>query len=429
MTQAMIKLLLKTLLIVSRPLCVTMDRINFNYSMKNISIPSIKAYQIEFIHSMEKFVFNARWRAFNFLNPFAPNRKETYRFNTTNPAPFVKELKVLEDALCDLAKNIEFRKVNNNFQRKLKEDLNKLKNEERVIVAADKTVNHYAVEKSNFKEHLNKSVTNDYKIANKDFVHQCSVKEKRITDKLEISERVYSTNLRSAFVTFKDHKPNFPNNTKCRLLDPTKPELGKISKQILSKVVAEVKVKSGLHQWKNSDSVIDWFKNLQGKKKMSFIQFDICDFYPSITPNLLQKALEYAESFVKISDQDKEIIFQSRKSFLFHDGKAWVKRESEDFDVAMGSFDSAEISDICGLYILSLLPCGKVSPGIYRDDGLIASTLTPRQNELLKKKICKIFSDIGLRITIEANLKTVDFLDITLDLTSEVFKPYMLCDI
>ena len=87
----------------------------------------------------------------------------------------------------------------------------------------------------------------------------------------------------------------------------------------------------------------------------------------------------------------------------------------------MGSFDSAEISDICGLYILSLLPCGKVSPGIYRDDGLIASTLTPRQNELLKKKICKIFSDIGLRITIEANLKTVDFLDITLDLTLEVF--------
>ena len=86
---------------------------------------------------MEKFVFNARWRAFNFLNPFAPNRKETYRFNTTNPAPFVKELKVLEDALCDLAKNIEFRKVNNNFQRKLKEDLNKLKKEERLIVAGD----------------------------------------------------------------------------------------------------------------------------------------------------------------------------------------------------------------------------------------------------------------------------------------------------
>ena len=99
------------------------------------------------------------------------------------------------------------------------------------------------------------------------------------------------------------------------------------------------------------------------KEKWHIMSFDICDFYPSITPNLLQKALEYAESFVKISDQDKEIIFQSRKSFLFHDGKAWVKRESEDFDVAMGSFDSAEISDICGLYILSLLPCGKVSLG------------------------------------------------------------------
>ena len=290
-----------------------MDRINFNYSMKNISIPSIKAYQIEFIHSMEKFVFNSRWRAFHFLNPSISNMKETYKFNTTNPAPFVKELKPLEDALCDLLKNIEFRKVNNHFQRKLKEDLTKLKNDDRVIIAADKTTNHYAVEKSDYHEHLHKSVTNDYKLANKDFIHQCSMKDKEITDKLEISERVYSASLGSAFVTVKDHKPNFINNIQCRLLNRAKTNVGKISKQKLAKVVAVVKQKSGLNQWKNSDSVIDWFKNLQGKKKMSFIQFDICNFYPSITPTLLQKAIDYAKSFVDISDEDQEIFFSSQE--------------------------------------------------------------------------------------------------------------------
>ena len=121
----------------------------------------------------------------------------------------------------------------------------------------------------------------------------------------------------------------------------------------------------------------------------------------------------------------KRFFFQARKSFLIHDGKAWIKRESESFDVSMGSFDSAEISDLCGLYLLSLLPSDKLSPGLYRDDGLIASPLTPRQNEILKKKICKIFNDNGLKITITANLKSVDFLDITLDLTSDVYKPFM----
>jgi hypothetical protein len=49
----------------------------------------------------------------------------------------------------------------------------------------------------------------------------------------------------------------------------------------------------------------------------------------------------------------------------------------------------------------------------------------PRQIENIKKKICKIFTNNKLKITIEANLKTVDFLDITMDLKSDIHKPYM----
>ena len=62
---------------------------------------------------------------------------------------------------------------------------------------------------------------------------------------------------------------------------------------------------------------------------------------------------------------------------------------------------------------------------MYRDDGLAICQKTPRQTELIKKEICKIFSDNGLKITIEANKKTVDFLDITLDLRSGTYKPFM----
>ena len=63
--------------------------------------------------------------------------------------------------------------------------------------------------------------------------------------------------------------------------------------------------------------------------------------------------------------------------------------------------------------------------GLYRDDGLAATFARPRQVEILKKKICKVFSDQNLRVTIEANMKVVNFLDITLDLGKEIFKPYM----
>ena len=39
--------------------------------------------------------------------------------------------------------------------------------------------------------------------------------------------------------------------------------------------------------WKNSSSVINWFENTAEKDKYTFIMFDIVDFYPSITDNLL----------------------------------------------------------------------------------------------------------------------------------------------
>ena len=44
--------------------------------------------------------------------------------------------------------------------------------------------------------------------------------------------------------------------------------------------------------------------------------------------------------------------------------------------------------------------------------------------ELIKKKICAIFRKHGLEVTIDAKLKSVDFLDIAMDLDSDTFKPF-----
>merc|ERR1711954_229573 len=59
------------------------------------------------------------------------------------------------------------------------------------------------------------------------------------------------------------------------------------------------------------------------------------------------------------------------------------------------------------------------------DDGLGVCSKPKRQIENLKNKICKTFNDLGLNITIEANLSTVDFLDVTLELKTGIFRPYM----
>ena len=79
-----------------------------------------------------------------------------------------------------------------------------------------------------------------------------------------------------------------------------------------------------------------------------------------------------------------------------------------------------------GSYLLSQLTAEYGNDiGLYRDDGLAAFDKTPREIEIIKKSICKVFSNNNLKVTIEANKKCVDYLDITLDLRSSSHKPYM----
>ena len=61
---------------------------------------------------------------------------------------------------------------------------------------------------------------------------------------------------------------------------------------------------------------------------------------------------------------------------------------------------------------------------MYCDDGLAAFNATPQEVEKTKKCLCKIFRDNGLKITVEATLGKVNFLDVTLDLLKSSFAHY-----
>ena len=181
------------------------------------------------------------------------------------------------------------------------------------------------------------------------------MEDKKIATKLNIEDRIYQTTEREAFATLKDHKDNFRTNPKCRLLNPTKPEIGKVSKKILQCKIERIKQITGHNLWKNTDEVVKWFSNLKQKHKLSFVQFDVENFYPSITLELIEKALAYASQFVDITPEDREVILQSKKSTLYSKGQAWTKKGDSPVDVTQGSFDGAETCELVGLYLLSLL--------------------------------------------------------------------------
>lgn len=93
----------------------------------------------------------------------------------------------------------------------------------------------------------------------------------------------------------------------------------------------------------------------------------------------------------------------------------------------MGSFDGAEICELVGIFILNRLSSvvNKANVGLYRDDGLmILQNCTKRIADIKRKEVIKEFKNIGFDIEIDANLKVVNFLDITLDLNSDSYKPF-----
>eukprot|EP00794_Sanderia_malayensis_P008522 gene8522-biopygen6821 len=117
----------------------------------------------------------------------------------------------------------------------------------------------------------------------------------------------------------------------------------------------------------------------------------------------------------------------SRKSLLFNDNNAWMKKDNSNFDVTMGSYDGAEVCELVGLLILNNLcnTYGKDNIGLYRDDGLaVFRNTTGPQADRIRKNIIRHFKSHGLNITIQTNLKIVNYLDVTFNLNNETYYPY-----
>ena len=247
--------------------------------------------------------------------------------------------------------------------------------------------------------------------------------------KLENRMECYTQN--EAFITFKDHKENFLNHPKCRLINPAKSEMGKVSKSILEKLNKQIRDATNLVQWRNSGEVIQWFEGRKLGKNCKFIQFDICEFYPSISEDLLNRSLIFAQSFCRIDKKELDIILHCRKSLLFSSNEEWIRKKEDGrgdvFDVTMGCFDGAEICEVVGLYLLNeiQMKLGSADIGLYRDDGLaIFPKLSGPKAERIKKELVGIFKRNGLKITIDTNLKIVNFLDVTFNLINKTYYPY-----
>ena len=154
---------------------------------------------------------------------------------------------------------------------------------------------------------------------------------------------------------------------------------------------------------------------------MFFVVFDIESFTCVFQQNCLI-SISFAKLYYDFTSDELEIVMRSKKTLLFWQDNAWVKKEGdEDFDLPIGCYDGAEICKLVGIYILNKL-CklmNKKDFGLYRDDGLgiFRNTFGPEADQ--KRKNIKIFKECGLSITCEINKKIVDFVDVRFNLNDQ----------
>ena len=406
----------------------SMEKLNFGYSLKNIPIPSERSYKLKIMEKTEMVIKRMRWKAF-MSDAEEMEPKKSYGLKTFKTPSQVKEIVAFENDLIDLVKNVEFDENfrRSPFQEKLRKDVGEITKSKKTLTSVDKTSNMYRLTKAEHEKLVHDAVTATYKKAPENIKTKIDKEGVPIAKKAGVLDKIEVNGTGNCFVTLKDHKENFSNRPTVRLINPAKNEIGRISKSVLDEINSRLRTSLKVNQWKDKTQVIKWFKEIPNKHRQKFLVFDVENFYPSITKDLLQKALNFADRRVGVSQEDKDVIYQARKSLLFNKEEVWMKKEGETFDVTMGAYDGAEVCELVGTFILHQLGSKykRANIGLYRDDGLaVFENTSGPEMERIRKDFIKVFKRNGLGLTIQGNKKVVDYLDVTFNLNNGTHKPY-----
>ena len=232
-----------------------METFKIEYSTKNIPQTSKHEYKIKLISKVESVIKRMRWKTLEFLGKLDSTRKETFGFNSCK-CRIVDELSDFENELMLLVKNIEFRNANNNFQKTLNDDIKRINTTAKVLVKADKSRNLCQLDKNDYKKYLRENITKTYTKSTKKRLNAVNKQAKKNVEKLNIDDRIEKIQETEAYTTIKDHKKGLPNNPSFRLINPSKSDVGKISKKILDKinqrVIQETKLTNGKYKYSHS---------------------------------------------------------------------------------------------------------------------------------------------------------------------------------
>ena len=183
--------------------------------------------------------------------------------------------------------------MRNNIQQKMYEDMRRFKESDSIFVKSDKSCNLYEIEKGKYKQMMFKEVVKNYRKAPPDLEKELNCEAKMLAHRLGIVDRVEKYSTKNCLITIKDHKSDFKTNPECRLINPAKTQIGRVSKIIVQDICDLLRLALNINQWWSTKDCIKWFEEYNKNDRCSFIKYDIKDFYPSITERTLDRAFRF----------------------------------------------------------------------------------------------------------------------------------------
>ena len=236
--------------------------------MKSIPTPSQESYKL-LSDKIESVIKRMRWKAYFFMENKIDNdeepRKETYEFKSRHHPSQSKYLEAFEKDLFGITSTFKFRPIHNDFQQKMKEDIVQIKSSPDVLIFADKANNIYKTSPQEYQKLLFNNVTKSYEKSTERLEKAINMEVKHISKNLDLDNRIECLAKNPAFISLKDHKPNFQSKLPCRVINPSKSDIGKVSKSILDGTNQNLRHKLQFNQWKNSGNDIDWFQKIENK--------------------------------------------------------------------------------------------------------------------------------------------------------------------
>ena len=135
--------------------------------------------------------------------------KETYGFKSKHHPSQSKYLAAFEKDLFNMANSLKFRRVRYDFQQKMKEDIAEIKSSNDVFIFADKTSNLDKSSPEEYKNLLFNNIAKSYRKSTNRLEKAINMEAKHISKKLKLDNRIECLAKNTAFISLKDHKPNF----------------------------------------------------------------------------------------------------------------------------------------------------------------------------------------------------------------------------